>query len=133
VNPLPEAAPLNETVQELVPGVLMVELPQFKLFKDTDTGTEREIAPEPPLPRMGEPVAVVDTTLPRRMGIGLVPGIAEIWNVAVATTPSVITLSFNPAMRQLLAEQERDFPALAVDAPGINVMPVMSGDTAKDH
>jgi hypothetical protein len=44
------AVPLNETVQELVPGVLIVALAQFKLLKETDTG--REIEPEPPLAGM---------------------------------------------------------------------------------
>ena len=32
-NPLPEAAPVNPTVQEVLPGVFMVELVQVRLLK----------------------------------------------------------------------------------------------------
>jgi hypothetical protein len=59
-NPLPEAAPLNETAQELVPGVSMVELVQLKLLNATAAG--REIVPEPPLEGIDEAPAVVATT-----------------------------------------------------------------------
>ncbi len=67
------------------------------------------------------------------MGIGLLPGIAAIWKVAIATTPSAITLLLNPIIRQLFPEQERVLPAFVVDAPGTNVIPVMAGETPKDH
>ncbi len=67
------------------------------------------------------------------MGIGLLAGAAAIWNVAIATTPSAITLLLNPTIRQWFPEQERVFPAFVVDVPGTTVIPVMSGETAKDH
>jgi hypothetical protein len=60
MNPPKGAVPLSETAHELVPGVLMVKLTQFKLLKDTDTG--RETAPEAPLEGMESPSAVVATT-----------------------------------------------------------------------
>lgn len=60
VNPLPEAAPVNVTEQEVLPGVLMVELVQLRLLKATVTG--REIVPEPPLEGIEAPPAVVATT-----------------------------------------------------------------------
>jgi len=60
-NPPPEAAPLNDTEQEVLPGVLMIELVQLRLLKLIATG--REIVPEPPLEGMEVPTAVVATTL----------------------------------------------------------------------
>jgi hypothetical protein len=59
-NPLPVAAPVNATVQEVLPGVLMVELVQLRLLKVVVTG--REIDPEPPLEGIDVPTAVVATT-----------------------------------------------------------------------
>ena len=56
------AAPLKETVQELVPGVLMVKGLQFKALKATEE-TGRLILPEVPLDGMGVPPAVEATTL----------------------------------------------------------------------
>jgi hypothetical protein len=60
-NPLPEAAPVSVTEQEVLPGVLMVELVQLRLLKAIVTG--REIVPEAPLEGMELPPAVVATTL----------------------------------------------------------------------
>jgi hypothetical protein len=60
-NPPAEAVPLRETVQELVPGVLMVKGLQFKALKPTVTG--RVMLPEVPLEGMGVPPAVDATTL----------------------------------------------------------------------
>ena len=60
-NPLPEAVPFNATEQEVVPGVLMVELVQLRLLKATATG--RETVPEPPPEGMEVAPAVVATTL----------------------------------------------------------------------
>ena len=60
-NPLPEAAPLRVTVQEVFPGVLMVELVQLRLLKAGTTG--REIAPVLPLEVIEVPPAVVATTV----------------------------------------------------------------------
>ena len=60
-NPLPEAVPVNATEQEVLPGVLMVELVQLRLLRPTVTG--REIAPETPLEEMDVPPAVVATML----------------------------------------------------------------------
>ena len=62
VNPLPEAAPVNPTEQEVLPGVLMVELVQLRLLKVTVV-TGREIDPELPLEGIEVPTAVVATTL----------------------------------------------------------------------
>ena len=60
-NPLPDAAPVNATEQEVLPGVLMVELVQLRLLKPNVKG--REIDPEPPVEGIEVPLAVVVTTL----------------------------------------------------------------------
>ena len=60
-NPLPLAAPVKATEQEVLPGVLMVELVQLRLLKASVTG--REIVPEPPLEGIDVPPAVVATML----------------------------------------------------------------------
>jgi hypothetical protein len=60
-DPLPEAAPVNPTEQEVLPGVLMVELVQLRLLTETDTG--REIVPEPPFEGMRALPAVDAVTL----------------------------------------------------------------------
>ena len=59
-NPPDGAVPFNETVHELVPGVLIVRGLQFKVLRATDTG--RVMVPEPPLDRMEVPPAVDATT-----------------------------------------------------------------------
>jgi hypothetical protein len=123
-NPVPEAVPVNATEQDVLPGVLMLELVQLRLLRDTATG--REIAPETPLEGMEVPPAVVAITLVSWMGIGLLEGFAAIWNVATAIVPSVITVLLIPATRQLFPEQERDFCALVVDAPATTVTLVIS-------
>ena len=97
-NPPAGALPFRETVQELVPGVLMVNGLQFKVVKEADTG--RVMLPEVPLEGMEVPPALDATTLVSWMTIGLLEGAAEIWKVAVATVPSGITVLFNPAMMQ---------------------------------
>jgi len=123
-NPLPEAAPVKVTEHEVLPGVLMVELVQLRLLRATVAG--REIVPEPPLAGMEVALAVVATTLVSWMRIGLLEGFAAIWNVADATVPAAITVLLMPATRQLFPEQERDLPALVVDAPAATVTPVIS-------
>jgi len=60
-NPLAGAVPFKETVQELVPGLLMVKGLQFKVLKATDTG--RVMLPEVPLAGIEVPLAVEATTL----------------------------------------------------------------------
>ena len=60
-NPLPEAAPVKATEQEVLPGVLMVELVQLRLPNVIVTGSD--IVPEPPLEGIEVPPAVVATTL----------------------------------------------------------------------
>ena len=60
-NPPPGAAPVNETEQGVLPGVLMLELVQFRLLRETGMG--REITPDPPLAGMEDPPAVEATTL----------------------------------------------------------------------
>lgn len=60
-NPPVGADPFRETVQELVPGVLIVKGLQFKAEKETDTG--RVMLPEVPLDGMEVPPAVEATTL----------------------------------------------------------------------
>jgi hypothetical protein len=130
-NPLPVAVPLRLTVQEVLPGVLIVEVVQLRLLKATVTG--REIDAEPPLEGRVIPPAVVATTLVTWMGIGLLEGFAATWNVAIATMPSAITARLNPTMRQLFPEQETDFPAFVVDEPATTVTPVISEEKLKDH
>jgi hypothetical protein len=124
VNPLPDAVPVSATEHVVVPGVLMVELVQLRVLKLSVTG--REIAPEPPLAGMEDPVALVATTLVSWIAIGLLEGFAAIWNVAVTTVPSDITVLFMPATRQLFPEQESDFPALVADDPTATVTNVIS-------
>jgi hypothetical protein len=125
--PLPEAAPVNVTEHEVLPGVLMVELVQLRLLKPNVTG--REIDPEPPLEGIELALAVVATTLVSCIRTGLLEGFAAIWNVAEATVPSPITVLFKPATRQLFPEQERDLPALVVDAPATTATtPVISDE-----
>jgi hypothetical protein len=60
-NPLPDADPVSARVQEVLPGVLMLDPVQLRVLKASATG--REIAPEPPLAGMEDPVALVTTTL----------------------------------------------------------------------
>jgi hypothetical protein len=67
------------------------------------------------------------------MGIGLLEGLAAIWNVATATVPSAILLLLNPAMRQLFPEQETAFPAFVADVPATTVTPVISEERLNDH
>jgi hypothetical protein len=61
-NPLPEAAPLKVTEQEVLPGVLMVELVQLRPLNAV-VAPGREIDPMPPLEVTEVPVGVVATTL----------------------------------------------------------------------
>ena len=61
-NPLPEAAPVKVTEQEVLPGVLMVELVQFRPLKAV-VAPGREIDPVLPLEGIDVPPAVVATTL----------------------------------------------------------------------
>ena len=61
VNPPEGAVPVNETVQGVFPGVLIVKLVQFSVLRETDTGSV--IVPEPPLAGMEVPAAV-DATGP---------------------------------------------------------------------
>ena len=131
-NPLPEAAPLKVTEQEVLPGVLMVELLQLRLLKALIV-PGREIVPVPPLEVIEVPPAVVATTLVSWIEIGLLEGFAAIWKVADATVPSAITVLLMPATRQLFPEQDRDFPALVVDAPATTVTPVISEEKLKVH
>jgi hypothetical protein len=53
--------------------------------------------------------------------------------VAEATVPSAIAVLLMPATRQLFPLQERDFPALLVEAPATTVTPVISEEKLKDH
>ena len=60
-NPPVGAVPFRETVQELVPGVLMVKGLQFKVLKATE-GTGRVMLPGLPLAGIPVPSAVDATT-----------------------------------------------------------------------
>ena len=60
-NPLMEAAEVNDTEQEVLPGVFIVVLVQLRILRE-GPGTGREIAPEPPLAGMEAPPAVEATT-----------------------------------------------------------------------
>lgn len=61
VSPPAGAVPVNAIEQEVLPGVLIVELVQLRLPRATVTG--REMAPEPPLEGMEVPLADEATTL----------------------------------------------------------------------
>ena len=130
-NPPAGAAPFRETVQELVPGVLIVKLLQFRVLREADTG--RVIVPVPPLEDRGVPSAVVAAVLVSWTEIGLLDGLAAIWNVASATGPSAITVLLNPTIRQVFPEQDSDFPAFVADVPATTVTPVISEEKLKDH
>jgi hypothetical protein len=60
-NPPVGAVPFNEIVQELLPGVLIVKLVQFKVLGEIETG--RVIVPVPPFDEM-EVEPGVDATTP---------------------------------------------------------------------
>jgi len=60
-NPPEGAVPFSETVQELVPGVLIVKGLQFSVLRATDTG--RAMLPALPLEGIEVPAAVDATTL----------------------------------------------------------------------
>lgn len=60
-NPPAGAAAFKETVQELVPGVLIVKGLQFRVLRKTDTG--RVMLPGLPLAGIAVPPAVDATTL----------------------------------------------------------------------
>jgi hypothetical protein len=62
INPLAEAAPLKVTEQDVLPGVLMVELVHWRPLKAVVT-PGREIDPVPPLDVIEVPPAVVAITL----------------------------------------------------------------------
>jgi len=59
-NPPAGAVPFKETVQGVVPGVLIVKGLQFKVLRETDTG--RVIVPVLPLDGIEVPPAVDATT-----------------------------------------------------------------------
>jgi len=61
VNPPTGADPVKPTEQEVLPGVLMLALVQLRVLNARVTG--REIAPDPPLAGMEDPVALVATTV----------------------------------------------------------------------
>ncbi len=77
-NPPAGAAPFRDTVQELVPGVLMVKGLQFKVLKATDAGIDTVMLPGLPLEEMDVPPAVDATTPVSWMAMGLFDGAAEI-------------------------------------------------------
>ncbi len=60
-NPPEGALPDNDTVHEVLPGVLIVELVQLRVLK-VITGAGRDTAPEPPLAEINTPPAVEATT-----------------------------------------------------------------------
>jgi len=131
-NPPEGALPDNDTVHEVLPGVLIVEFAQVRLLRVT-TGAGRDTAPEPPLAGM-EAAPVVEAATPvSAIGIGLLEGFPAIWNVAMATVPSAKELLLNPAMRQLFPEQEIDFPAFVADVPATTVTLVISEEKLNDH
>ena len=60
-SPPEGALPDNDTVQEVLPGVLIVEFVQLRLLRVL-TGTARDIAPEAPLAEMEAAPAVEAAT-----------------------------------------------------------------------
>lgn len=91
------------------------------------------MTPDPPVVGIAAPRAVEATTFVSCTGNVVVDGFDAIWNAAVATVPSTITLLVRPKTRQMLPEQETDFPALVAEGPAVTVTPVMSDEKPKLH
>jgi hypothetical protein len=56
-----------------------------------------------------------------------------IWNVAIATGPLLMTLVFNPTIKQLFPTQDTDFAAFVADAPLATVRLVMFDERLNVH
>ena len=131
VKPPLGAAAVKETVHGVLVGVVRVVVVQLSALNATEIGTV--IVPEPPVAGMGVP-ATVDAAAPvSEIGMLVVEGLAEIWNVAVATVPSGKVLVLNPNARQVLPEQLNDLPAAVVDDPATTPTRLRSEEKLKDH
>jgi len=131
-NPLLGAASVKDRPQDVLPGVLSVMAVQISPPKEAPV-VACVIVPDPPVVGIVVPSAVEATTLASCTGIVVVDGLEAIWNVAVATVPSAMTLPFRPKIRQMLPEQETDLPAFVAEGPAATVTPVMSDEKLKVH
>jgi hypothetical protein len=131
-NPPAGAVSVKETLQDVLPGVLSVVLVQLSPLKEA-AGLRSKIVPVPPVAGIDVPGAVEASTLVSCTGIVGVDGFEAIWNVAVATVPSAMTLLFRPKIRQVFPEQETDLPALVAEGPATTVTTVMSDKKLKVH
>lgn len=131
-NPPAGAATVKETLQDVLPGVLSMVLAQPSPLKEV-VELSREITADPPVAGIDVPGTVDATTLVSCTGIVVDDEFDAIWNVAVATAPSGMTLLFRPKIRHLFPEQETDLSALVVEGPATTVTPVMSDEKVKVH
>lgn len=133
-NPLPEAAPLNVTVQEVDAGPVTVLGLQDKPLSAV------EVPPLAPLLVTDKFAPVADTgmALPSPlvakpdtvMGITVLDVVLETVNVRVATVPAAKTLTFNPYTVQTMLPElllhATVFPAPLGPEPRATLAPVMS-------
>jgi len=124
-NPAPGAACVRLTVQEVLPGVLIVVAVQLNPL-NAGEGEGSVIEPEFPVAGMELPFGSEATTPESWTVIGEPEAFAAIWNVAVATTPSAMVALLKPKIMQLLPEQETDLPAFVAEVPATTVTPVMA-------
>ena len=119
MNPPVGAAAVNEIVHEVVVGVVRVVLVQ--LIPLSATGVGIVIVPLPPVAGRVVPATLDATTPVMDTGMLVVEGLAAIWKVAVATTPSENVLVLSPNARQVLPEQSSDLPAPVVEDPAVTL------------
>jgi hypothetical protein len=84
--------------------------------------------PDPPVAGNGLPFASPATTPLTTTPIVVEDGLAAIWNVATATTPSAKVVLFPPKTTQVAAEHLSVFPAVLMEIPGTTVTLVMSDE-----
>ena len=125
MNPAPGAACVRLTVQEVLPGVLIVVAVQLNPL-NAGEGEGSVIEPEFPVAGIELPFGSEATTPESWTVIGEPEAFAAIWNVAVATTPSAMVALLKPKIMQLLPEQETDLPAFVAEVPATTVTPVMA-------
>jgi hypothetical protein len=132
LNPPTGAAPVKEAVHDVLAGVLSMVDVQLSPLNATD-GAGRVIVPDPPTAVMGVPATVDAPTPVSVTPMEVVEGLAAIWNVAMATTPSAKVLVLNPKARQVSPEQSRLLPAFVVDGPAATERRLTSDEWLKLH
>ena len=90
------------------------------------------MVPATPLAEIELPLGSEATTSVNWIVIGPT-AFGAIWNVAVATTPSVMEALLKPKTTQLMTEHWTVLPAFAADAPGTTVTPVMAAGNDQFH